>query len=439
MGNLVGRSLAHFRIDAELGEGGMGVVYRATDEKLRRQVALKVLPESFAKDEDRRRRFMREARSAAAVTHANIATVYEVGEVDGQIFIAMELVEGETLRALIEKGVSVSEGVRIAREIARGLGRAHEKGIVHRDLKPENVMVTRHDEVKILDFGLAKLREPSAAKPGAASEETTSNLTGQGRLLGTPAYMSPEQARGVEVDARTDVFSFGVVLYEMVAGGRPFVGQTTQDVITSVLRDTPARPSVQNPDVPTEIERVIYRCLEKERDARYASGQELLGALGTDVPGLRVSDPSNVVRKVPSAPTVSLVTPGPSTIGAKGAARWRWGIVVLGGVGAVGLGWGYVTRGASSTQGGATGAAPSQTEQRRAPAPGPQAALPTPSSGAGTSSESGDAREEPQPSATNPAVVTPRPRVAPPVSAGPSTTHAPARPKSPDQLFDTQK
>src|SRR5579859_2511120 len=194
MGDLVGRRLAHFRIEAELGEGGMGVVYRATDEKLRRPVALKVLPESFVKDEDRRRRFLREARSAAAVMHANIAAVFDIGEADGQVFIAMELVLGETLRARIDQGLPLVESVKIATEIARGLDRAHEKGIVHRDLKPENVMVTPHGEVKILDFGLAKLREESAASLSVLEgQETAPELTREGRVLGTPAYMSPEQ------------------------------------------------------------------------------------------------------------------------------------------------------------------------------------------------------------------------------------------------------
>jgi eukaryotic-like serine/threonine-protein kinase len=280
MVDLVGQSLAHFRIVAKLGEGGMGIVYKATDEKLRRSVALKVLPDSFAQDEDRRRRFLREARSAAAVTHANIATVHEVGEADGHVFIAMELVEGETLRARLEKGLSVAESVRVAKEIARGVARAHEKGIVHRDLKPENVMITSHDEVKILDFGLAKLREEQAATASALEEQdTATQLTREGKLLGTPGYMSPEQARGQEVDARTDVFAFGVVLYEMVTAERPFVGETTQDVLTAVMRDTPKRASEKNPLVSVELDRVVERCLEKLRDARYANAQELLDPL----------------------------------------------------------------------------------------------------------------------------------------------------------------
>jgi serine/threonine protein kinase len=434
MGHLAGSSLAHFRIEAALGEGGMGIVYRAMDEKLRRLVALKVLPESFAKDEERRRRFMREARSAAAVTHANIATVYEVGEADGQIFIAMELVDGESLRDRLEKGISVPEVVRIAREIARGLGRAHGKGIVHRDLKPENVMITRHDEVKILDFGLAKLREPTGASPGAAgADETTTNLTGEGRLLGTPAYMSPEQARGKEVDARTDVFSFGVLLYEMLAGDRPFVGQTTQDVITSVLRDTPARVSKLNSLVPAEVERVIERCLEKEPDARYAHGSEVLEALNAGVTEPRDSEAAST-RRAASASTVSLVTPGPSPVGAKSKAMWQWGLMILGAVAAAGLGWGYIGRGSPGPSATRSPPLEQQPVPVSLPLPVPEAASPPPPS-AGSEPSS----EKAIPSATAAAAGTsksPRPVVASPVS---SSARAAPRPKSPDELFDGQK
>jgi serine/threonine protein kinase len=337
MGNLVGRSLAHFRIEAELGQGGMGVVYRATDEKLRRQVALKVLPNAFAKDEDRRRRFLREARSAAAITHANIATVHDVGEADGHVFIAMELVEGETLRARIEKGMSVADAVRIAKEIARGLARAHEKGIVHRDLKPENVMITRHDEVKILDFGLAKPSEESTPNPSMLERaETETNLTRVGRVLGTPAYMSPEQARGAEVDARTDVFAFGVVLYEMLTRARPFAGETTQDVLAAIMRDAPMRVSERNPLVSVEIDRVIERCLEKQRDARYANGQDLVEALNAVSAESRDPNASSGQKGL-NAPTVSLLTPEAATVGPRTRGRWRWGFLVLAGVAALGL------------------------------------------------------------------------------------------------------
>src|SRR3984957_8852782 len=346
--DLLGHSLAHFRIVEKIGEGGMGVVYRATDEKLRREVALKVLPESFAKDEDRRRRFLREARSAAAITHANIATVHDVGEADGHVFIAMELVEGETLRVRIERGLSIGDSVRIAKEIARGLARAHEKGIVHRDLKPENVMITRHDEVKILDFGLAKLREETAANLSELEQrETATEATRQGKVLGTPAYMSPEQARGKDVDCRTDVFALGVVLFERVTGERPFDGETTQDVLTAVMRDTPRRVSEVHPEAPLEIDRVVGRCLEKMREARYANGQELFEAIGAVLPEPRVSEASGA-RKGLLAPTASLMTPGTSTAAPRAKAPWRWGLVALAGLVVAGLGLGYRARGTSA-------------------------------------------------------------------------------------------
>jgi serine/threonine protein kinase/tetratricopeptide (TPR) repeat protein len=336
--SLVGTTLAHYHIVAKLGQGGMGVVYKATDEKLRRDVALKVLPESFARDDERRRRFMREARSAAAVTHANIATVHDVGEASGHVFLAMELVVGETLRQRLEKGVSVEESVRIAKEIARGLGRAHERGIVHRDLKPENLMITRHGEIKILDFGLAKLREEKAPGPTALGKaDTEANLTEQGRVLGTPAYMSPEQARGEPVGAGTDVFSLGAMLYEMLSGVRPFAGRTTQDTLASVLRDTPKRVSELNASVPPDVERIVERCIEKLPDGRYPSGAELLVALDA----IRLDDARSAPSvRVPGAPTISLLTSKATRPTRKSVVLW----LVLSIVGLVGAGLGIEVR-----------------------------------------------------------------------------------------------
>jgi eukaryotic-like serine/threonine-protein kinase len=338
MGDLVGQSLAHFRIVEKLGEGGMGVVYRATDEKLRRTLALKVLPDSFTHDEDRRRRFLREARAAAAVSHPNIAAVHDIGEADGRIFIAMEYVEGETLRERLGGGaLAVPAALAIALQIARGLAKAHQANIVHRDLKPENVIIGENEHVKLLDFGLAKLGVDAATPSALEAAETETNLTREGKLLGTPGYMSPEQARGQEVDARTDVFAFGVVLYEMLTGQRPFVGETTQDVLTAVMRDTPKWASEVNSRVAPEMDRLIERCLEKLRDARYAGGAELLDALSAVPPEPRVSEPG---RKAPSRPTVSLVTPVAAVAGVGtsspssppglrpltllGVAGWRW-------------------------------------------------------------------------------------------------------------------
>jgi serine/threonine-protein kinase len=273
------RRLAQFVILGRLGQGGMGVVYRAKDEKLRRTVALKVLPRAFERDEERRRRFVREARSAAAITHPNIATVYEVGEADGLVFIAMELVEGETLRARITAGpLPARDAVRIARGIARGLARAHAKGVVHRDLKPENVMIDAEGEPKVLDFGLAKTDASSAGvEPGTA--DTASLLTEEGRLIGTPMYMSPEQVLGDRVDVRSDVFSLGVVLYEMLAGKRPFGGDTARHVLLAITQEDPRPLSEVARDVPAAVASVVARCLAKMRDDWYASGATIVDAL----------------------------------------------------------------------------------------------------------------------------------------------------------------
>ena len=269
--------IGYFRILGKLGQGGMGVVYRAEDERLRRQVAIKVLPDAFAADEGRRKRFLREARSAAALTHGNIATVHDVAEDDGHVYIVMELVEGQSLRKRIERGpVPAGETVRIARGIARGLARAHEKGIVHRDLKPENVVLDADGEPKILDFGLAKLRE---VEHGRSAIEGAETVTQEGHLLGTPPYMSPEQARGDALDARSDVFALGIVLYEMLSGHRPFGGNSAAEVIAAVLRDLPRPIAEVAPETPPALATLVDRCLAKDPSERPAGARELVGAL----------------------------------------------------------------------------------------------------------------------------------------------------------------
>jgi serine/threonine-protein kinase len=274
--------LAHFRIVERLGSGGMGVVYRAEDEKLRRMVAVKLLPAAFAQDEERRRRFLREARSAAALSHANIATVFEVSEDHGRVFLVMELIEGKSLRDRIAGGrLPVDEAVHLARGVARGLVRAHAKGIVHRDIKPENVMLDADGEPKILDFGLAKLREEESPAPkGAAqSAETETVLTEAGRSLGTPQYMSPEQARGDAVDSRTDLYSLGVMLYEMLGGRRPFSGSSTADFLAAVLRDAPPPLGEIAPGTPPALVEIVHKCLARAPADRWPGARELLDAL----------------------------------------------------------------------------------------------------------------------------------------------------------------
>ena len=245
-----GTKLSHYRIGEKIGEGGMGVVYHAEDTKLRRRVAVKVLPPELVDNEERRLRFLREARSAAAVNHPNIATVYEVDEVDGILFIAMELIEGKSLRDTLGVGrpLPLRQTLRLAAEMADGLARAHKASVIHRDLKPDNVMLTEDGHAKILDFGLAKLREEAGGDKGDDDPESSrmatlsGEMTEEGRIFGTAHYMSPEQARGRTVDERSDLFSLGSVLYEMTTGKPPFGGDTTTDTLSAILRDTPPSP-----------------------------------------------------------------------------------------------------------------------------------------------------------------------------------------------------
>jgi len=273
---MIGQHISHFRILSKLGEGGMGVVYRAEDEKLGRQVALKVLQPDLVGNEERRLRFMREARSAASITHPHIATVHEIDEVDGVIFIAMELVEGTPLNeAMGGRPLPTRYTLRYALEIAEALSRAHKAGVVHRDLKPENIIVGPDRHVKILDFGLAKLTEPPDDEQATRMQTISAEMTRAGHILGTPAYMSPEQARGLRVDARSDLFSFGVMLYEMVTGRAPFTGATTTDTLLAIVRDQPVPVTRIDPGIPPELERIIAKCLEKAPEDRYQHADDV--------------------------------------------------------------------------------------------------------------------------------------------------------------------
>ena len=267
-----GSRLGQYEIVAALGSGGMGEVYRARDTRLGRNVAIKVLRESVSHDPERLRRFEREARSASALSHPNIVTIYEVGSFDGVSFIAMELVEGAPLRAKIRGPLPVRTTLQIACQIAAGLAAAHESGIVHRDLKPENVMVTKDGLVKILDFGLAKL---NVAGPELETHVPTEAATTPGIVLGTAAYMSPEQASGYPLDFRTDQFSLGSVLYEMATGKRPFDRPTSSQTQAAIIEDEPEAVASVNPQVPAPLRWIIERCLSKDREARYAATKDL--------------------------------------------------------------------------------------------------------------------------------------------------------------------
>jgi serine/threonine protein kinase/tetratricopeptide (TPR) repeat protein len=274
-----GQTVAHYRLLELIGEGGMGRVYRALDTRLNRQVAIKILLPALTSDEKLRRRFLREARAAAAVSHPTIAAVHEVSESEGSTYIVMEYVEGRTLRQLIDgKPLPLSEALRIAAEIAEGLAEAHKEGVIHRDLKPDNIIVRPDRRPKILDFGIAKLLEGSGGGGRATSPSATS-LTGEGRILGTIGYMSPEQARGDPVDGRSDIFSFGVILYQMITGQAPFRGRTPIDTLTSILKEAPPPVAELNPDVPPRVEEMLRECLEKDPDRRYQRMEDLLAAL----------------------------------------------------------------------------------------------------------------------------------------------------------------
>ena len=270
-----GQRLGPYEIVAPLGAGGMGEVYRARDVRLDRSVAVKILPAELSGDAHYRQRFEREARAASALSHPHIAHVYDVGEQDGTHFIAMEYVEGENLRELVSRGpLDVDRIVDLGVQMAEALEEAHARGIVHRDIKSANAVVTPKGQLKVLDFGLARRTGDAAAS--VDSQLSTDAQTRAGLVVGTVPYMSPEQALGKDVDARTDLFSFGVVLYELTSGRLPFVGNTATQTIDQICHATPAELGASRKDVPAELERIVRKCLEKDRDRRYASARDIV-------------------------------------------------------------------------------------------------------------------------------------------------------------------
>lgn len=278
--------ISHYRIVSKIGAGGMGEVYLAEDSRLDRKVAIKVLPADFSTDEDRLRRFEQEARTTSALNHPNILTVYDIGEHEGSPFIVSELLEGKELREVLSTGaLTERKALDYSRQIARGLAAAHDKGIVHRDLKPENIFITNDDRVKILDFGLAKLSEPPASAEGlnAGSEDATRAQvnTSPGTVMGTVGYMSPEQVRGVEADNRSDIFSLGVVLWEMLTGKRAFLKETMAETMTAILREAPEGLEEFESLLSPPVARIVERCMEKEPQRRFQSAHDLEFALGS--------------------------------------------------------------------------------------------------------------------------------------------------------------
>ena len=275
---MIGSTLSHYRVLEKLGAGGMGEVYRAEDTRLKRQVALKVLPEGMARDPERLRRFQREAEAIASLSHPGIVTIFSVEEAEGVHFLTMELVSGRRLDEVVPPGgMALDDFLEVAVPLVAALVAAHDRGITHRDLKPANVMVTDDGVVKVLDFGLAKLRQPDSVSD--EPELPTEVLTQEGLVLGTIPYMSPEQLEGRQVDHRSDVFSVGIVLHEMIAGERPFKGESSASLITSILRDRPGSVSRLRADVPPALERVILRCLQKDPERRFQTAKDLRNEL----------------------------------------------------------------------------------------------------------------------------------------------------------------
>lgn len=296
IGKMIGQTISHYKILEKLGEGGMGVVYKAEDTKLKRTVALKFLPPELTRDPDAKKRFVHEAQTASALEHNNICTIHEIDETeDRHMFIAMACYEGKSLKERIERGpLKLEETIDIAIQLGQGLSKAHEKGVVHRDIKPGNILITEDGQVKIVDFGLAKLRGRT-------------KLTKTGTTLGTVAYMSPEQSQGKEVDHRTDIWSLGVVLYEMLTGQMPFKGDYEQAVVYSILNEEPELITNLRSDVPTELQQVVQKAMQKEPTERYANLAELLTELKSMRKKLQVEDARLLAEKEKPLPSIAVL------------------------------------------------------------------------------------------------------------------------------------
>ena len=319
----VGDTLGPYKIVSPIGAGGMGEVWKARDTRLDRIIAIKVLPSDKLADPERKRRFVQEAKAASALNHPNIVTIYDMGSQDQYDYLAMEFVDGKTLAQLTPRqGLGISDVLLYAVQGSDALAKAHAAGIVHRDLKPGNIMVTGDGRVKVLDFGLAKLTQPAAAHPTGADTATIGAVTMEGGILGTPAYMSPEQAEGKPVEAHSDIFSFGAVLYEMIAGRPAFRRDTHLATLTAVLRDEPKPLGQERENTPPELERIILRCLRKDPARRFQSMDDLKVALEE----LKEEFDSGARRDTGSGRPQPGVSPG---------SAGRWNVLKVSGVAAL--------------------------------------------------------------------------------------------------------
>src|SRR2546425_7015938 len=303
--SMIGRTVSHYRILGKLGEGGMGVVYLAEDTLLGRRVAIKTIhSRPGADDRHFRARFLREARAVSALSHPHIATIYDYGETeDGEPYIVMELIKGSTLGELmLTEKLTVGRSIEIIKQVAEALAEAHHHGIIHRDIKPTNVAINERGSVKVLDFGLAKQVALASEAEGDPEQPTLMvSHTREGVIVGTPLYLSPEQALGNQIDARSDLFSLGGLLYECIAGKPPFFGKSTADICAKVLRDDPPPPSTLNSDVPKDLDRITLKSLAKKPEARYQSADEMISALESVQANLFSDATNTVTRVIPSA------------------------------------------------------------------------------------------------------------------------------------------